>query len=184
MKRRMIVAGTLGLVLALVWAMAFLYQRHNVNLLMAMLRAEAPPSVRISSFWSLFQIGTTALLAIPVAATSIGTMAGARPMVRMLRLAAGSTAVLSVGTLLIFAGLATRTVARGGGLDLLANPRIYYELLVALSTLGLQAVVLVLCRRSSGNDPGGDLKWTAASDGNPTPDKSIEPSRPLQILSS
>jgi hypothetical protein len=152
----MIVIGTLGLVLALVWAMAFLYQRHNLELLMGMLSADAPFSVRISSLWSLLQMWATAILAIPVAAMSIGTMFGARPIVRTLRLAVAATAVLSVGTLVIFVALATPTIVRGG-LVFLTNPRIYYELVVALGTLGLQLVVLALCRKSSGDDAGDVL---------------------------
>jgi hypothetical protein len=166
--------GTLGLVLALVWAMAFLYQRNNVSFLMAMFLADAPTGVRISSLWSMVQIWLTALLVLPIAATSIGTMFGAKSMVRVLRLAVAIGVVLSVGILVIYASVAAPRVA-GGGPIILANPRIYYELLVALGTLGLQVVLLALFRRS-GSDTDGALRTSLASDETQKPNKALQPS--------
>jgi hypothetical protein len=172
--RLRVVMGTLGLILALVWAMAFLYQRNNVDFLMAMFWADAPTAVRVSSLWSALQIWITALLVLPVAATSIGTMFGARRMVRVLRIGVATSAVLSVGVLVIYTGMAVPRVA-GGGPVVPANPRIYYELLVALGTLGLQIVLLVLFWRF-GNRTGGALRTAEETDGGPKSDEPLQPS--------
>jgi uncharacterized RDD family membrane protein YckC len=94
---------------------------------------------------------------------SIGTMFGARPMVRMLRVAVAASALLSAGILVIYAGFAAPRVATGGPL-LLGNPRIYFELLVALGTLGLQIVLLSLCRASGSNGTHAAMKASSASD--------------------
>jgi hypothetical protein len=92
MKLR-IVTGTFGVILAVVWAMAFLYQRNNVDFLMAVFVADAAPTgIRISSLWSVLQIWIPALLVLPVVAASIGTMFAARPMVRVLRIAVATGA--------------------------------------------------------------------------------------------
>jgi len=151
MTVRTIATGILGLTLALVWAMAFLYQRHNVDFLTAMMLADSPAAVKLSSLWSLLQIWIPTLLVIPVAAASVGAMFGVRQMVRGLRIAVTAGAVLSLGILVIYAGIAAPRVA-GGEHFLLDNPRIRYELLVALGTLGLQLVLLALSRRSRGSD--------------------------------
>ena len=172
--RLRIVMGTFGLILAVVWAMAFLYQRDNVDFLMAVFVADAPTAIRISSLWSMLQVWITALLVLPVVAASIGTMFAVRPMVRVLRIAVATGAVLSLGVLVIFAGVAAPRVA-GGGPVLLANPRIYYELLVALSTLGLQIVLLVLLRRF-GSHTGSAFGASAASDESQKPNKALQPS--------
>jgi hypothetical protein len=172
--RLRIVMGTLGLLLAVVWAMAFLYQRNNVDFLMAVFWADAPTAVRVSSLWSVLQIWITALLVLPVAATSIGTMFGSRRMVRVLRVGVATSAVLSLGILVIYAGMAVPRVA-GGGPVVPANPRIYYELLVALGTLGLQIVLLVLFRRF-GNDSGGALRTAEETDRGPQSKKPLPPS--------
>jgi len=173
--RLRIVTGTLGLVLALVWAMAFLYQRHNVDFLMAVFVADAPIAIKVSSLWSVLQVWTTAVLVLPVAATSIGVMLGAKHMVRVFRFAVAASVVLSVGVLVIYAALAAPRVA-GGGPILLPNPRIYYELLVALGTLGLQIVLLALFRRSGSNDRGEALRSSAASDESQKPNQALQPS--------
>ena len=172
MKPRMIVTGTLGLILALVWAMAFLYQRSNVDFPMNLVVADAPAAVRVTSFWEVFQIWATALLVLPVAAASLGTMLGGRTPLRMLRVAVAASAVLSAGVLVIYAGWA---VASGGPV-LLANPRIYYELLVALGTLGLQIVLLLLSRGSGTNDAAGALRSSAANGENQKPNQALQPS--------
>jgi hypothetical protein len=154
MTLRRIVAGTLGLVLALVWAMAFLYQRSNVAFLMAVAIADAPLAVRASSLWSVLQIWTTALLALPVALMSIAAMCGGRSVIRVLRITVVVSAVVSAGVLLFYAGFAVPSVVSGRP-GLLANPRIHYEVLVALATLGLQLALLALWRRADGHD--GDV---------------------------
>jgi hypothetical protein len=171
----MIVSGTLGLVLALVWAMAFLYQRDSVSLLMAMVVANSPIAVKISNLWSVLQTWIPAVLAIPVAALSIGTMLGARLAAGALRVALVATAVLSAGTLVIYASLAAPRAIAGGPI-LLANPRINYELLVAAVTLGLQIALLVLHRRIGRNDAGSDEASLANS-------RTQKPNKPLQPTS-
>jgi hypothetical protein len=168
MTLRRIVAGTLGLVLALVWAMSFVYQRSNVGFLMAVVIADAPLAVRAASLWSVLQIWTTALLALPVASMSIVAMCGGRSVIRVLRVMVVVSAVVSAGVLLFYAGFAVPSVVSGGP-GLLANPRIYSEVLVALATLGLQFALLALWRRADGNDgdvavvrplsPAGDKRW-------------------------
>ena len=175
MKLRSMMAGTLGLLLALVWAMAFLYQRHNLDFLMAaFVAADAPAAVKVSSLWSVLQIVTTALLVLPVAVASIGTMFGGRSMVRVLRVAVAASAFLSAGILVIYAGFAVPRVVSGGP-ALLGNSRIYVELLVALGTLGLQIVLLSLCR-ASGSDTPGALKPSLASDEGQKPNEALPPS--------
>ncbi|HLG59167.1 MAG TPA: hypothetical protein VI485_27745 [Vicinamibacterales bacterium] len=155
--------------------MAFLYQRHNVDFLMAIFVADAPIAIKVSSLWSVLQIWITAVLVLPVAATSIGMMLGAKHMVRVFRVAVAASAVLSVGVLVIYAALAAPRVA-GGGPVLLPNPRIHYELLVALGTLGLQIALLALCRRSGSNEMGGVLTSSAPSDKDQKPNKARQPS--------
>ena len=170
MTLRMIATGSFGLVLALVWAMAFAYQGHNVEFLTTMMLADSPLAVKLSSLWSVLQIWIPALLVIPVAAASVGAMFGIRPMVRVLRIAAGAGAVLSVGILMIYAGLAVPRVA-GGGPILLDNPRIRYELLVAVGTLCLQLILLALCRRSGSSDRRSLVSSPSARDWTHTPDQ-------------
>jgi len=147
---RNILTGTLGLLLAVVWAMAFLYQRHNVDFLLTVMSADAPAVLRLSSLWSLLQIGIPTLLVLPVAEVSVAMMFGARPLLRALRVALVTTAVLSVGVLLSNAGFAVARIADGGP-ALLPNPTINNELLAAVVTLGLQVALLALLR-TPGND--------------------------------
>lgn len=172
MRLRLIVTGALGLVLALVWAMAFFYQRHNVATLMAMVFADSPLALKVSSLWSVLQIWINALLIVPVLATGIGAMLGARPMVRVLRVAVVAGVVLNVGVLVINALLAFAN----GEAVLVANPRVYYEVLVALGTLGLQVVLLALCRQSLRNDSGGAVTSSSASEQREEPNKTLPPS--------
>ena len=175
MTVRMIATGTLGVVLAVVWAMSFLYQRHNVDFLTAMFLADSPVVLKVSSLWSVLQIWIPALLVIPVTAASVGAMFGVRAMVRVLRIAAAASAVLSLGILLIYAGLSAPGVAGGGPL-LIDNPQIRYELLVAAGTLGMQLVLLALCRRSGSNDRASLVSSPSAGDQNQMPDRTREPS--------
>ena len=160
MTVRMIATGTLGVVLAVVWAMSFLYQRHNVDFLTAMFLADSPVVLKVSSLWSVLQIWIPALLVIPVTAASVGAMFGVRAMVRVLRIAAAAGAVR----------------VDGGGPLLIDNPQIRYELLVAAGTLGMQLVLLALCRRSGSNDRASLVSSPSAGDQNQMPDRTREPS--------
>jgi len=169
MKRR-IMTGTVGVVLALVWAMAFLYQRHNVSSLMSIAAADAPIPFRLSSLWSVLQIWIPALLVGPVVVMSVGTMVGNRFLTRVLRIPVAVTAVLSAGLLLI--ALATPGVAFGGH-HLLANPRLFYELLVAGGTLGLQIIILILGGRHDRHE--AQMAVGVTSDESQNPDKPPQP---------
>ena len=174
--RRRIVTATLGLVLALVWAMAFLYQRHNVEFLMAVFVANAPIVIKVSSLWSVLQIWIPAMLILPVAVTSIAVMFGAKRMVRVFRVLVATSAILSVGILVLYAAVAAPNVAHGGP-ALLPNPRIQYELFVALGTLGLQTVLLALCRRAGSDDKGGVMRFSAPSGKDQKPNEAQPSSR-------
>lgn len=147
---RHILTGTIGLLLAVVWAMAFLYQRHNVDFLLTVMSADAPAVLRISSLWSLLQIAIPALLVLPVAEISVAMMFGARPFVRVFRVAIITSAVLSVGVLVGQTGFAVFRVSAGQP-AFLPNPTITNELLFALVTLGLQFALLALLQ-TPGND--------------------------------
>jgi hypothetical protein len=148
---RHILTGTLGLLLAVVWGMAFFYQRHNVDFLLAVMSADAPAALRVSSFWSLLQIWIPALLVLPVAEISVAMMFGARPLFRAYRVAVATSAVLSVGTLVSQAAFAAVRVSAGHPV-FLPNPTINNELLIALVTLGLQLALLTLLRTSGNLD--------------------------------
>ena len=147
MRPRLIATGTLGLALALVWTTYFVFQRANLAFLMNVVSAaDAPAAIRVTSLWSLMQIWMPTLLALPMAVMSIAAMLGVTRMLRLLRRVAVFGAVLSAGVLLLFAASAVPKLAAGDSL-LLANTRIYAELLVALVSLGLQMMVVALCRR-------------------------------------
>ena len=168
---RHILTGTLCLLLAVVWAMAFLYQRNNVGFLMNVsLAADAPAVFRLTSIWSLLQIWIPALLVLPVAIISVWTMFGAKPVARLLRVGVAVTAILSIGVLVGQAGYAAVRVSAGQPASL-PNPTINNELLFALVTLGLQLSVLALLRTpGSNNDLQRGSSVARASDNRQTSD--------------
>lgn len=149
MRLRLIVTGALGLLLALVWTMSFLYQRASLGFLVGVVQGNAPLGVTAAALWSVLQIWISGLLVLPVVLTSAGAMLGVPIMIRALRIMAAVGAVLSAGVLVIFAALSVLGIT---GPWLLNNPRIYYELLVAAGTLALQVALLMSSPRKGSDD--------------------------------
>ena len=177
MTLKRIVIGTLGLLMALVWSMALVYQRHNLDLLGAMLVAASPVyPVKVSSLWSLLQLGATGLLTLPVVGASIAALLGARSALRVLRAVTGLSAVLSLGTLLIYATMIVPIVFAGGPL-LPFGPGINYELLAAACALGIQIVILALLKRSGIDDTDGVVNPRLTTDGGQMPNTALQPTR-------
>lgn len=161
MRPQSILTGILGLALALVWTMSFLYQRDNAGFLIGMASAaEAPVVLRMAYLWSVLQIWIPALLALPVAVVSVGAMLGVKSMRRALRIAVAVGAVLSAGVLLLSVAFAIPRVMAGEPM-FLPNPRISAEILAALVTLGIQLVLLALYRRMDGDS--GDVAINGAA---------------------
>ena len=146
MTPRRIAIGVLGLVLAVIWAAAYLYQQHNVAQLWRMLTLSPPlHPIKVSSGWSLLQLAIPSLLVIPIVAASIAALLGAVRALRLLRLIALLCTVISAGTLIIYAVTVAPDVLAGRPL-LPYGPRINYEMLTAVCTLALQIGLLALLK--------------------------------------
>jgi hypothetical protein len=146
MTPRRLAIGVLGLVLAVIWSAAYLYQQHNASQLWRMLTLSPPfHPIKVSSGWSLLQLAIPSLLAIPIAAASIAALLGGARALRLLRVIALLCTAISSGTLLIYAVTVAPGVVAGRPL-LPYGPRINYEMLTAACTLVLQVGLLALLR--------------------------------------
>lgn len=162
MTYRGIVIGTCGLVLTVVWAMALVSQWQGVESLFGVLASDAPVVFRLKAFivWSLIERGATSVLIVPVMATSVAAMFGARRSFGLLRSVLRISPLLSAGTLVIYAGLVAPVVVSGGPL-LPFGARINNGLLAATAALSLQIIMIVLLRRG-GRTPAGPEGSVAA----------------------
>lgn len=181
MTLRTIVVGTLGLFLVLVWAMALVYQRHHVDYVVAAATASRFVDLRVASFWSLLQLGVSALLVVPLILASVGAMLGLRLTFSVLRTVARLSAVLSLGTFVTYGIMVAPIVARGGPL-LPFGGRYNYELLAAGCALVLQSALLVLLR--STRDPGQGFKSAASLEGHPPREAPQPPGRDLRLTTN
>jgi len=152
MVHRRLLPGALGLLLATTWAMAGIYQQHNIPHLFDILRSAAPLyPIKASLGWSLIDVLVTALLILPMVIASVGCLFGTKRAPSFLRAFVVIGLVVSVGTVLNYVQMVAPVVSVGGPL-FPYEQWVNLELAAALIALVIQLALIHLLRRTP-NEP-------------------------------